>query len=147
MTSRARTKRPAAAISHLPLHTQIRETLRTRILDCTYAPHSQLPTECELTAAFRVSRITVRQARHDLQKEGLIFKIHVKGAFVSKPKEFQDLARLQGFGEAVHRHGYETFCRLIGLRYLAPDKQATAMLKTTRGEKSVEVKRVRYLNR
>ena len=129
------------------MHTQIRETLRTRILDGTNAPHSQLPSESELIAMFRVSRITVRQALHDLQKEGLIFKIHGKGAFVSKPKAFQDLARLQGFGEAMDRHGYETFNKLIGLRYLAPDKKVAAMLKTARGDKVAEIRRVRYLNR
>lgn len=147
MTDRRNPRRGVAAIAPVPLHTQIREILRTRILDGTYEPHSQLPTESALTKTFRVSRITVRQALHDLQNEGLIFKIHGKGAFVSKPKAFQDLARLQGFAEAMHHYGYETFNKLIGLRYLAPDKSVAAMLKMPRGDEVVEIRRVRYLNR
>ena len=50
------------ALSPLPLHTQIREALRRGILDGTYREHSQLPSESELTAAYGVSRITVRHS-------------------------------------------------------------------------------------
>jgi GntR family transcriptional regulator len=83
------------SISPVPLHTQIREVLRRRILDGSYAPHSQMPSESQMMATFGVSRITIRQALGDLQKEGLIFKVMGKGSFVAKPKAFQSLSRLQ----------------------------------------------------
>ena len=94
-------------LSPQPLYEQIKDTLRGRILDGTYAPHSQMPSEHELCALFGVSRITVRQALGDLQKEGLLFKLHGKGTFVSKPKAFQNVTSLQGFGEAMSSMGYE----------------------------------------
>jgi GntR family transcriptional regulator len=131
----------------LPLYSQIREQLRARILDGTYRAHAQLPTEGELTATYSVSRITVRQALNDLQKEGLIYKVHGKGTFVAKPKAFQELARLQGFGEAMHRHGHETYNRLIGLRHVAPSKRVAEALKCARAVEVTELKRVRFLNR
>ena len=112
----------------MPLYSHIREALRARILDGTYKAHDQLPSESELTRTFKVSRITVRQALSDLQKEGLIFKIHGKGAFVSKPKAFQELGRLQGFAEAMHEHGYEIYNRLISLRHQRPDKAVAERL-------------------
>ncbi|MCA3930308.1 GntR family transcriptional regulator, partial [Burkholderia sp.] len=87
-------------LSAAPLYVQIKDTLRARILDGTYAPHSRMPSEHELCAMFDVSRITVRQALGDLQKEGLLFKLHGKGTFVSKPKAFQNVTSLQGFAEA-----------------------------------------------
>ena len=71
--------------SSMPLYTQIRETLRNRILAGTYKSHECMPSENELVAAFGVSRVTVRQALNDLKSEGLIFKIHGKGTFVAKP--------------------------------------------------------------
>lgn len=43
----------------------------------------------------------MQQALGDLQKEEMIFKIHGKGAFVSRPKAFQNIDQLQGFGEAM----------------------------------------------
>jgi GntR family transcriptional regulator len=136
-----------ASLVNLPLYSHIRETLRERILDGTYGGHQQLPTESDLTAAFKVSRITVRQALSDLQKEGLVFKIRGKGSFVSKPKAFQDLARLQGFGEAMHRHGYETYNKLIGLKTMRAPKAVAAALSLRPGEVVCELRRVRYLNR
>src|SRR5688572_7148033 len=65
-----------AAQSPAPLYAQIRQLLRERILDGTYQPHQQMPSEAEMIAGFGVSRITVRQALADLQSEGLIFRLH-----------------------------------------------------------------------
>jgi GntR family transcriptional regulator len=122
-------RRPAAAAQRAaprlphaapaPLYTQIKDALRERILDGRYAPHDRMPSEAELTASFGVSRITVRQALSHLQNEGLIFRIHGKGTYVSQPpKAYQDLAQLQGFGEAMSRIGYEALNRVIDIRFL-----------------------------
>lgn len=136
-----------ARIATLPLYSHIREALRARILDGSYKAHDQLPSESELTQSFKASRITVRQALSDLQKEGLIFKIHGKGAFVSKPKAFQELGRLQGFAEAMHVHGYETYNRLISLRHQRADKAVAAHLGLGGRASVTELRRVRFLNR
>ena len=135
------------SVSPAPLYTQIKDTLRARVLDGTYKPHQQMPSESEMTAIFGVSRITVRQALGDLQKEGLIFRIHGKGTFVSKPKVFQDLARLQGFGEAMSRMGYETFNKLLSFKSVPAGKVIAEKLRVTARTMVSEIKRVRYLNR
>jgi len=134
-------------LSPVPLYTQIKGILRDRILDGTYQAHQQMPSESELMATFSVSRITVRQALGDLQKEGLIFKIHGKGTYVSKPKAFQNVAQLQGFGEAMSRMGYETFSRVVSLKGMAAGPAIAAKLGVEPDEEVVELRRVRYLNR
>lgn len=136
----------AAAPLPQPLHTQIREALRARILDGTYREHAQLPSESELTAKFGVSRITVRHALAHLQREGLIFKVTGKGTFVSKRKAQQDLSRLQGFGEAMHRLGRETFSRVLGHGLLRADPEIAARLEVAAGDTVVELRRLRYLD-
>ena len=133
--------------SPTPLYAQIKDILRARVLDGTYQPHQQMPSESEMIAAFNVSRITVRQALNDLQNEGLIFRIHGKGTFVSKPKAFQDLGRLQGFGEAMRQMGYETFARVISLRNVVPTLQVQERLHLPKRAKVTELQRVRFLNR
>jgi len=134
-------------LSAAPLYVQIKDTLRARILDGTYAPHSRMPSEHELCAAFGVSRITVRQALGDLQKEGLLFKLHGKGTFVSKPKAFQNVTSLQGFAEAMSSMGYEIVNQVRSVRTVKADRHLATKLNVQEGAPLVEIHRVRLLNR
>ncbi|WP_175920229.1 GntR family transcriptional regulator [Burkholderia pyrrocinia] len=134
-------------LSAAPLYVQIKDTLRARILDGTYAPHSRMPSEHELCTMFDVSRITVRQALGDLQKEGLLFKLHGKGTFVSKPKAFQNVTSLQGFAEAMSSMGYEIVNQLRSFRTVKADRHLATKLHVPEGAPLVEIHRVRLLNR
>lgn len=135
------------ALSPQPLYVQIKDTLRERILDGTYAPHSQMHSEHELCAMFGVSRITVRQALGDLQKEGLLFRLHGKGTFVSKPKAFQNVTSLQGFAEAMSPMGYEIVNQLRSLKIVKADRNVAQRLNLPEGAAVAEIHRVRMLNR
>lgn len=138
---------PVRSLSALPKYTQIRETIRRRVLDGSYAPHSQMPSEAQMMDSFGVSRITVRQALSDLQKEGLIFKVAGKGSFVAKPKAFQNLSRLQGFGEAMQPAGYETFSQVLAARSVPAGDAVARALRVRTGAAVFEIQRLRYLNR
>ena len=135
------------SLSSVPLHTQLRDVLRARILDGEYPQDSQMPSESELGALFKVSRITVRQALGDLQKEGLIFKIHGKGTFVAKPKTFQNVSTLQGLAESMTDRGYEVINRLRSFKFIAADKLVAERLQVAEGEVVAQIKRVRLINR
>lgn len=134
-------------LSPQPLYAQIKDALRARILDGTYAPHSQMPSEHELCAMFDVSRITVRQALGDLQKEGLLFKLHGKGTFVSKPKAFQNVTSLQGFAEAMSSMGYEIVNQLRSFRIVKAERHVAEKLNLPEGTPVTEIHRIRLLNR
>jgi GntR family transcriptional regulator len=135
------------SLSPVPLYTQIRELLRERILRGDYRSHAQMPSENEMVRAFGVSRITVRQALTDLQKEGLIFKIHGKGTFVSKPKATQNLKRLEGFAEAMAGAGHVTFSRVLGHRVMRAGKLIADRLGISDRDDVTEIRRVRFLDR
>ena len=137
----------ALELSPVPLYTQLKENLRERILDGSYPAHAQLPAESELSAIFGVSRITVRQALNDLQKEGVIFKIPGKGTFVSKPKAIQQLAQLEGFGVAMRRMGYEIHNQVTSHKIVAAPPQVAQQLQLAPGAEVGEIKRVRHLDR
>ncbi|KAE8759477.1 UTRA domain-containing protein [Paraburkholderia madseniana] len=134
-------------LSAPPLYEQIKTALRSRILDGTYAAHSQMPSENDLCTRFNVSRITVRQALGDLQKEGLVFKLHGKGTFVSKPKAFQNVSALQGFAEAMSSMGYEIVNQLKHIRFIPATAHIASRLQLPEGTKVAEIRRVRMLNR
>lgn len=130
---------------HAPLYLQIADILRTRILQGAYQPNQQMPSESELMGAFDVSRITVRQALGNLQSEGLIFRVHGKGTFVSRPRAFQDLGSLQGFGTAMREMGYETHSKVLSVRTVtAPTRVVERIALSGR---VTELRRLRFLNR
>lgn len=131
----------------LPLYVQIKESLRGQIFDGTYGEHARLPSENDLMSSFGVSRITVRQALSDLEKEELIFKVPGKGAFVSRPKPFQQLAKLQGFAEAMANLGRETFNRVVSLATVLADPAVAARLQVPEGSPLTEIRRVRHADR
>ncbi|WP_433705704.1 GntR family transcriptional regulator [Paraburkholderia sacchari] len=130
-----------------PLHARIKDTLRTRILDGAYAPNSQMPSEHALCAMFGVSRITVRQALGDLQNEGLVFRLHGKGTFVSKPKAFQNVTSLQGFAQAMSSLGHEIVNTLLAFRIVEANRYIAQKLALPEGARVAEIHRVRLLDR
>lgn len=130
-----------------PLYGQIKNTLREKILDGSYVAGGQMPSESELCAMFAASRITVRQALGDLQKEGLIFKIHGKGSFVSKPKAFQNVSTLQGFAESMTAMGHEVINQLKSLQFVPASAGVARNLKVPQDTVVTEIRRVRLLNR
>lgn len=133
--------------SPLPLYTQVRENLRERILDGTYPPHAQLPAESELGNIFGVSRITVRQALGDLEREGIIIKIPGKGSYVAKPKAYQQLTQLEGFAEAMSRRGYTIRNLVTSHKIVDATPQVAQRLQLPAGALVSEIKRIRHLDR
>jgi GntR family transcriptional regulator len=131
----------------LTLYVRVKEELRAAIMNGDLKPFDQLPSESALTGRFKVSRITVRQALSDLQKEGIIFKVHGKGSFVSKPKTDQTLARLKGFAEAMGEAGHETYNQLLEFNEVSADAQVAARLSLPAGMPVIEIKRLRFLDR
>lgn len=133
--------------SAIPLYSQVRERLRERIADGTYAPQTRLPSESEIGALLKVSRITVRQALGDLQKEGVIFKVPGKGTFVARARPSQELARLEGFGEAMSRKGHRIVNRVVKHAQVEASPSVAARLRLAPGAPVTEIHRVRWLDR
>ncbi|MFT5420948.1 MAG: GntR family transcriptional regulator [Candidatus Endobugula sp.] len=140
-------KSPKASVSPMPLFLHIKETIRKQILDGTYSVHDKLPSERELIESFNVSRITVRQALAELQREGLVFKINGKGTFVSKPKAALDVSKLRGFGEAMSSMGYESFSRVLSMKEEESPNNVSSRLNLPADALVTKIQRLRYLNR
>ncbi len=131
----------------IPLFQQAKDEIKRKILDGTFAPHDKLPSERELTEQFKMSRVTIRQALSELQREGLIFKINGKGTFVSKPKASFDVSTLKGFGETAVSLGQESFSKLISVSHHSNFNTINKKLNLPPGETAVRIQRLRYLNR
>ncbi len=135
------------AESVTPLYAQLRDQLRASILEGRLLPHDKLPSEAELSAEHGISRITVRQALGDLQKEGLILRQQGKGAFVSPPHTSQSLNRLQGLGEALAMQGQSVHSRRLSMRSLKLPGSVAAQLRLAPGAVGMRLMTLRYVAR
>lgn len=131
----------------LPLHARLRDELRAAILAGTLAPGDKLPSESELIDAHGVSRITVRHALAALQAEGLIVKLHGKGAFVSKPQVAQSLNRLQGLAEALGAGAHAVSSRRLVWREQAAPAAVARQLGLAAGARVYQLQTLRYMDR
>jgi GntR family transcriptional regulator len=129
-----------------PLHARIKETLRARILDGTYPSMSQMPSERDVGDEFGASRITVRHALADLQREGLIFTRQGKGTFVSRPRARQDVNSLMGFAESMAPLGYEVINELLGLDFIEADGTVSERLRLKPRTRVARIRRLRLLD-
>lgn len=129
-----------------PLHLRVREALAARIAEDRYPPGERLPSEHTLCGMFGVSRITVRKALADMEREGAIERIHGKGTFVARPKAFQVVTELQGFAEAMTPLGHEVRNQLHGFRYFEASPALATRLELDAGAQVAEISRVRLLD-
>jgi len=65
------------------LYIQLTRILLEEITSGKWQPGQRIPTEDELCREFNVSKITVRQAIHNLASEGYLLKLQGKGTFVT----------------------------------------------------------------
>jgi GntR family transcriptional regulator, arabinose operon transcriptional repressor len=70
--------------SPLPLHMQLLDDLRHKVLTGVFKPHEQLPGEWELAKELHISRTTIQKAWQSAEEEKLIYRIPGKGTFVAE---------------------------------------------------------------
>lgn len=83
--------------SPIPLHLQLLNEIRHRILSSEWPEGSRIPSEHALERAAQISRNTVRQALTAARAEGLIETVPGKGAFVSRRPARQNGLHLIGY--------------------------------------------------
>lgn len=72
--------------SPLPLHTQLLDDLRHKVLTGVFKPHDQLPGEWELAEQLDISRATIQKAWRSAEEENLLYRVPGKGTFVAEPQ-------------------------------------------------------------
>ncbi|MDF2537221.1 MAG: GntR family transcriptional regulator [Herbinix sp.] len=86
----------------IPLYLQIKNYIKDKIVKKEYSYQDILPSELELEKQFNVSRITVRQAILELQREGYVTRARGKGTIVIfQDKIVENLTRIRSFTEEM----------------------------------------------
>lgn len=109
--------------SPIPYYYQLERILRKRIISGKLKPQEKFPTERELCAEFKVSRITVRQALRLLENAGLITRRQGQGTFVTGQKKEPALYELYGFVDDIFSQGEKSTLKLLHKKLIKADSQ------------------------
>ncbi|MBD8034628.1 MULTISPECIES: GntR family transcriptional regulator [Solibacillus] len=114
--------------SHIPLHIQLKDLLKTEIFDGKHV--EKIPSERELMERFTISRSTVREAVSHLVNEGVLKKIHGKGTYITKNKTVHDwLNTLNSFTDTVRNMGMKPGAKLLHAKMIDNFPELKDLLK------------------
>ena len=132
--------------SPIPLHIQVEEALKDRIVRRTLKPGDLVPGDLQLCGQFGVSRTTVRQALAELAREGLVVRERGRGTFVAPPKLTERaFERLSGFFEDMVALGHPPVSQVLRQQVGNADEKVAARLNLEPGAPIVEIERLRFV--
>ncbi len=132
--------------SPIPLHIQVKEALKERIVRRTLKPGDLVPGDLELCTQFGVSRTTVRQGLAELAHEGWVVRERGRGTFVAPPKLTERaVERLSGFFEDMVVLGYPPVSQVLRQELRPANEQVAARLNLKPGASIVEIERLRFV--
>ncbi len=128
-----------------PLYEQLRGELRDCIERGFYRPGDLFPSEAELMAEHAMSRITVRRAIAELQREGLVVTRQGAGTYVSDPAR-AGAQCLLSFTSVVLREGREPGAQLLSMAIEPGPAVVAGRLGLATDTELVHIKRLRTVD-
>jgi GntR family transcriptional regulator, frlABCD operon transcriptional regulator len=130
-----------------PLYVQLIETIKQDINAGRYAMGTQLPTEKEMCDMYNVSRITIRRAIIELEREGIVQKQHGIGTFVNNNKKIKrDLVSVNGFSEFLVQTGKQPKTKIISTEILKASNWLTEILNIEIDQPVLEIRRLHLID-
>ncbi|MDQ6595156.1 GntR family transcriptional regulator [Bacillus salipaludis] len=130
--------------NQIPLYIQLKESIRSSILNGQLKFGDQIPTELELSEEYKISRITVRKAILDLVEEGYLVKKQGKGTFVNKRKIERKIVHFLSFTDACKANGMKASSKVFKKEIIQPTPKDKERLQLDEGDALLFIQRVRY---
>ncbi|GAA0411843.1 transcriptional regulator NagR [Microbispora corallina] len=128
-----------------PKYDQVRAQLAERIRT-DLRPGDALPSERELMEMFGISRMTVRKALAGLEAEGLVYRIHGSGTYVSETALVSKTLRLTSFSEDMRERGLRPGTRLLEAELVPATADVAQRLRLSPGTQVAHLRRLRLAN-
>ena len=130
--------------SPTPLYYQLYSLLKQHILNGSLEDGTQLPTELELSKAYKISRITAKRALDELAAEKLVARRRAKGTHVThkyQPKPVK--APLVGMLQELEFMGQHSDAKVIEIAHARPSADIAEEFSLANGETLLKMIRVR----
>ena len=125
-----------------PIYVQLLDIISGQIENGLLSPEDLLPSENEFCEAYHISRTTVRQTLHELERRGMIVRKQGRGTFVSIPKVSRNIGTLYSFSEEMRRIGKTPSSRIVGFKLVSKD-MCVSEARDLASERILDVVRVR----
>lgn len=135
--------------SPIPVYYQVANDIKNRIIHEEWGHNGQIASENQLVEQYGISRVTLRQALADLEKDGIIKRYRGKGAFVNEnPNQFiHELKYSLVTGNYQSDKNQVIKADIIELKkFTNPDKPVCEALKLSETSPVIYFKRVFYLD-
>jgi GntR family transcriptional regulator len=131
--------------SSMARYLAIAADLAVKIRDGHYPPGEALPGQRELSAAYGVTLMTLRQALRELSDEGLIVQRPGKGTFVAPlaDQPAYQLGSLRSFADDLREQGHEVRTTVIARAHRRLPARIAARLRVRETETGLRLERVR----
>lgn len=127
---------------NVPKYAVLRTELE-RIILSGMPPHTALPSERDLMTTYGVSRMTVREALTRLVDDGLIYRVHGAGTFVTDAAKITKSLTLTSFSEDIRSRRMEPGSISATLHRVEADAHIASILRVSPGSEVVHLERVR----
>jgi DNA-binding GntR family transcriptional regulator len=108
---------------------QIADSLRRRIEGGEFVAGGLLPSEADLGARYKASRVTVRRALEDLREEGRVSSRQGAGWYVATAPLSQNLGRLGTIEEQLREQGRQADRRILDFAFRPAPAEVAAELE------------------
>ena len=129
--------------SSVPIFVQVKAVIDAALESGDLPPHRRIPSERELSIAFGVSRMTIRQALLEMIGEGSLYTRSGKGTYVAERKIKQPLQQLTSFTQDMAARGLRPSSRLLGADLLPAPIELAHALAIQPGSELVRIHRLR----
>lgn len=133
--------------SIIPVYYQIKQTIKSWIINNEYSPGDKIPSENELAKEFNVSRLTVRQATSQLIQEGFLKSKRGEGTFVTKNEGLIRSFNLEftGFMDDLFYQVSKTKTKTVEITRTKIPKYVSDKVKFHQDpEEVIRIKRIRF---
>lgn len=112
----------------IPKYYQIKQHILDDIRRGILRPGDMLPPERELAESYGVSRMTTRQAIHELVHEGLLYRIQGRGTYVASQKIEKEVTYFSSFSDEMVQRGFRPSSRTVSMTVKQPPLEVRAVV-------------------
>ncbi len=135
----------AASVRREPKYATIAADLEAKIKDGAYRPGQALPGQRELSAAYGVTLMTLRQALALLTDRGLVAQHPGRGTFVTAPKAAYSMGSLRSLSDDLRAQGHTVETVVLGSDHTTLPGWASDRLGVPAGAPGMRIERLRRL--